>query len=106
MITVAVAAIFACALALYLLPVLVGAARHVPDLAAVAVVNIFAGWTVAGWLIALVLALRSAPPAVPYVQVVQAAPPAGLPPAWEPPAWPRPPALPPYPANLEDPSQR
>src|SRR5215471_701511 len=78
MIAVTVAAMFACALALYLLPVLVGAARHVPDLAAVAVINIFLGWTLAGWVIALALALRSVRPAVPLVQVVQPGPPAGL----------------------------
>ena len=34
--------------ALYLLPVLIGSARRVPDLGAVAVINVLLGWTLAG----------------------------------------------------------
>ena len=62
--------------ALYLLPVLIGAARRVPDLGAVAVINILLGWTLAGWAVALAMALRSARPAPPAVQIVQNLPPA------------------------------
>ncbi len=61
--------------ALYLLPVLLGWARHVPDLGAVAVINVLLGWTLVGWVIALALALRSVRPAGPVVQVVQHFPP-------------------------------
>jgi hypothetical protein len=56
--------------ALYLLPVLIGAARRVPGLGAVAVINVLLGWTLAGWAVALAMSLRSARPAPPAVQVV------------------------------------
>jgi Superinfection immunity protein len=71
--------------ALYLLPLLIGAARRAPDLGAVAVINIALGWTLAGWIIALALALRS--PAPPPVQVTQVfpVPPPGPPPLILPP---------------------
>jgi hypothetical protein len=62
--------------ALYLLPVLIGWARRVPDLGAVAVINILLGWTLLGWAAALAMALRSARPAPPAVQIVQNLPPA------------------------------
>ena len=45
--------------ALYLLPVLVGWGRRVPDIGSVAVINIRLGWTLVGWVVALALALRS-----------------------------------------------
>ena len=57
--------------ALYLLPVLIGVARRVPDIGAVAAVNILLGWTLIGWAAALAMALRSVRPAGPPVQVVQ-----------------------------------
>ena len=62
--------------ALYLLPVLIGWARRVPDLGAVAVINILLGWTLLGWAAALAMALRSVRPAPPAVQIVQNLPPA------------------------------
>ena len=43
--------------ALYLLPVLIGAARRVPGLGAVAVINVLLGWTLAGWAVALAMSL-------------------------------------------------
>jgi hypothetical protein len=49
----------AIAAAVYLLPVLVGLARRVPDIGSVAVINILLGWTLVGWAAALALALRS-----------------------------------------------
>ena len=104
--------------ALYLLPVLIGAARRVPDLGAVAVINILLGWTLAGWAAALAMALRSAP-APPAVQIVQnlppAPPPGRLPPAGRPgprgapparPGVPPPLSLPPRPASGQDPAER
>ena len=35
--------------------------RHVPNVGAVFVVNLFLGWTVIGWIIALAMAVRSVP---------------------------------------------
>jgi len=61
--------------ALYLLPVLIGLARHVPDIGAVAVIDILLGWTFIGWVVALAMALRSVNPAGPVVQLVQHLPP-------------------------------
>ena len=58
----------AAAVALYLLPLLIGGARA-PDLAAVAVVNIVFGWMFAGWIVALAMAFRTAPPH-PLMQVI------------------------------------
>jgi hypothetical protein len=66
---------------LYLLPVLVGWARHVPGLAAIAVINITLGWTFFGWVAALALALRPVYPAGPLVQFVQHLPPPSPPPS-------------------------
>jgi Superinfection immunity protein len=57
--------------ALYLLPVLIGWARRVPDLGSVAVINVLLGWTLVGWAAALAMALRSPHPGPPPVQVVQ-----------------------------------
>jgi Superinfection immunity protein len=62
--------------ALYLLPVLIGLARQVPDIGTLATVNILLGWTLLGWAAALAMALRPARPAAPAVQVVQNFPPA------------------------------
>ena len=69
---------------LYLLPVLIGWARRVPDLGAVAVINILLGWTLLGWAAALAMALRSARPAPPAVQIVQNLPPAPPPASYPP----------------------
>jgi len=79
-------------LALYLLPVLVGWARHAPDLAALAVINILLGWTLVGWVVALAMALRTVSPSA-TVQVIQNLPP-GIPPSaqpGQPPGWDAPP---------------
>jgi hypothetical protein len=62
---------------LYLLPVIVGTARRAPDIGTVAVINILLGWTLAGWAVALAMALRS--PVPPPVQVTQVFP---APPPW------------------------
>jgi hypothetical protein len=89
--------------ALYLLPVLVGWARRVPDLGAVAVINILLGWTLLGWAAALAMALRSVRPAPPAVQIVQnlpsSPPPGQLPAGWPVPLEP-PPARPGSPPPL------
>ena len=82
--------------ALYLLPVLIGVARRVPDIGAVAAVNILLGWTLIGWAAALAMALRSVRPAGPPVQVVQNFGPA-VPPVPRSGAGPAGPLLPPRP---------
>ncbi len=58
----------AIAVALYLLPVLVGLGRRVPDIGSVAVINILLGWTLVGWVAALALALRSVNTGGPAIQ--------------------------------------
>jgi T4 superinfection immunity protein len=65
--------------ALYLLPLIVGIARQVPDIGAVAAVNVLLGWTFVGWVFALALALRSVSVAGPTVQIVQQLPPGSWP---------------------------
>jgi hypothetical protein len=66
---------------LYLLPVLLAWARHVPDIGSIAVINILFGWTLAGWVIALALALRSGVKLNPTIQLVQYLPSSSSPPA-------------------------
>jgi hypothetical protein len=87
----------AIAASLYLLPLLVGWCRHVPDIGSLAVINILLGWTLVGWVVALALALRSVNPASPAVQDPPRTPPwPVLPPGRLPPArsprWPDAPA--------------
>src|SRR5712692_3568855 len=86
--TIVVTAVVTASVLLYLLPVLLGWARHVPDIGAVAVINILLGWTLVGWALALALALRTVNRATPVIQVMQNLPSA-------PPAPPRPARLPP-----------
>jgi Superinfection immunity protein len=50
-------------LGVYWLPSIVGYFRHVPHIFSVVVTNALLGWTVIGWLVSLVMALR--PPAPP-----------------------------------------
>jgi hypothetical protein len=80
--------------ALYMMPFVIGLARRVPDIEAVAAVNVLLGWTLVGWAAALAMALRSVRPVPPAVQFVQSfPPPLPLPP---PPGagWARPPGPP------------
>ena len=49
---------------LYFLPAIIGALRRVRGLGSVVVVNLFLGWTVIGWIVALAMAFRSAKPQV------------------------------------------
>jgi hypothetical protein len=53
---------------LYLLPLVIGWIRHIPDTGAVVLVNVLLGWTCIGWIVALAMALRSVP--APAVQVI------------------------------------
>jgi hypothetical protein len=90
--------------ALYLLPVLIGWRRRVPDLGAVAVINVLLGWTLIGWAAALALALRSARPPAAAVQVVQNFPaPRSWPGQISGPDWAGPPGPPPARAGVPAP---
>jgi hypothetical protein len=46
---------------LYFVPTIVAWLRHVPGKGSVTVVNVFLGWTVIGWIVALAMACRSRP---------------------------------------------
>jgi hypothetical protein len=102
----ALAGVAVACIAIYLVPVLIGWARSVPDIGSVAVINILLGWTAVGWVAALAMALRTVNPAPPLVQVVQNSP--SVPPQHPlppPPGWMGPPGPPslredPPPLNL------
>jgi hypothetical protein len=49
---------------LYLIPTVVAMVRHVPNAGSVAVINIFLGWSLIGWVVALAMAVRTVPPKV------------------------------------------
>jgi multisubunit Na+/H+ antiporter MnhB subunit len=67
------AAIAAVAIGMYMLPTIIGKFMHSPRMDTVVLVNIFLGWSVVGWIVALVLgAMKPRPPAaVPVVMVQQ-----------------------------------
>jgi hypothetical protein len=48
-------------LALYFVPTIVAVARKVPNLGSVLVIDLFLGWTVIGWVVALAMAARTVP---------------------------------------------
>jgi hypothetical protein len=52
----------------YWIPTIVALIRDVPNKGSVIVINLFLGWTVIGWVVALAMAARShpAPPQYPY----------------------------------------
>ena len=56
---------------LYLLPTIIAIKRNSPDASAVVILNFLFGFTVVGWIVALVLASRQSQPIV----VVYSAPP-------------------------------
>lgn len=88
--------LLAMAAGVYLLPVLVGWGRHVPDIGSVAVINILLGWTLLGWVVALALAMRSVSPTSPAIHNPPRTPPwpgpPGRLPSAAPPRWPDAPA--------------
>ena len=49
--------------ALYFTPTVVAAIRRVPNIGSVIVINLFLGWSIIGWIVALAMAARSTPPA-------------------------------------------
>jgi hypothetical protein len=46
---------------MYWLPTIVAVVRHAPSALGVAALNFFLGWTVIGWIMALIWALASGP---------------------------------------------
>ncbi|MEV0450253.1 superinfection immunity protein [Streptomyces sp. NPDC050600] len=49
----------------YFVPTVVAVVRSVPNRGSVIVINVFLGWTVLGWIVALAMAARSGPPRPP-----------------------------------------
>ncbi|MGO8757649.1 MAG: superinfection immunity protein [Terracidiphilus sp.] len=47
--------------ALYFLPAIIAAIRHTHNSTGILLLNIFLGWTVVGWFVALLMALFSMP---------------------------------------------
>ena len=45
---------------LYFIPSIVAGFRHVTNVGSVVVVNLFLGWTLIGWVVALAMACRTA----------------------------------------------
>ncbi|NNN12591.1 MAG: superinfection immunity protein [Acidimicrobiaceae bacterium] len=45
----------------YFLPTIIAFSRRVPNSVSVLVINIFLGWTLIGWFVALAMAARSIP---------------------------------------------
>lgn len=54
------------AIGLYFLPAIIAAARQTNNATGILLVNIFLGWTVIGWFVALVMSIYSAPYYVNY----------------------------------------
>jgi hypothetical protein len=48
-------------IALYFLPAIIAAARHTHNATGILLLNLFLGWTVVGWFVALLMAISSAP---------------------------------------------
>jgi len=48
-------------IALYFLPAIIAAARHTHNATAILLLNLFLGWTVIGWCVALLMAICSVP---------------------------------------------
>lgn len=63
--TALAAVIVLAVIAAYWTPTFVAMGRKVPNQGSVAVVNLFLGWTVIGWVVALAMACRSVPRPVP-----------------------------------------
>jgi Superinfection immunity protein len=49
----------------YLLPTIIATTRNIPNAGAVAVINIFLGWTCLGWIVALAMSVGGTRPATP-----------------------------------------
>ncbi len=91
----------------YMLPWAIAATRNKSNTAVIALINLFLGWSLIGWIVALVLSLTSEPAPTTVVVNQPAYPPAQYPP----PTYPQPqqqiapyqpyPASAPYPGSVE-----
>ena len=61
------------ALVIYFLPSLIAHKKR--NESAIVVLNLFLGWTIVGWVVALIWSLTNDPPAPPFVQLAPPAPP-------------------------------
>ncbi len=50
-------------IAIHFLPTIIALVRHHPKTVAIVLINIFLGWTLIGWVVALVWSLRAQPAA-------------------------------------------
>jgi hypothetical protein len=57
--------IFGFGFVLYFLPSIIALARSKRDIVAILLLNFFLGWSVVGWVIALVWAVKTDPPLAP-----------------------------------------
>jgi Superinfection immunity protein len=62
------------AFGLYFLPAIIALVRDVPSKWSVVVINVFLGWTLIGWVVALAMAARSVPPRSRHPDTVARAP--------------------------------
>jgi Superinfection immunity protein len=53
---------------LYFLPTLIANGRHLPERAGIFLLNLFLGWTLIGWVIALIWAVTAPAPYMVYVE--------------------------------------
>ena len=53
--------IWALLIGLYFLPWFIGWRRHVRNVGSVFVINLLAGWTLVGWVVAMAMAVRTIP---------------------------------------------
>jgi len=53
------------ALVIYFTPMLIAIDRDHPQMGPIAVINIFLGWTLVGWVVALAWSVATLPPAPP-----------------------------------------
>jgi hypothetical protein len=60
---VAIGLVAIVAIVAYWLPTILATTRKVPNLGSVVVLNLFLGWTLVGWVVALSMAARSVPTA-------------------------------------------
>ena len=45
----------------YFVPTIVAVIRKVPNIGSIVVINLFLGWTLVGWVVALAMAARTVP---------------------------------------------
>ena len=64
--TIFMVLVIAGGIAAYLIPTIIAVMRKVPNVGSVAVINILLGWLMIGWVVALAMAVRTAPVPPPH----------------------------------------